>query len=77
MCLLTKVEEGWWEGFLNGKSGMFPSNFTKELLAEAEDLTPQDDTRSTRTSQSALHTHLSTKAASSSYQLHVSEDFQT
>uniref|UniRef100_A0A673MP33 Osteoclast-stimulating factor 1 n=1 Tax=Sinocyclocheilus rhinocerous TaxID=307959 RepID=A0A673MP33_9TELE len=50
--VLGEVEEGWWEGFLNGRSGMFPSNFTKELLAEAEDLTPQDDTRSTRTSQS-------------------------
>uniref|UniRef100_A0A672T2V9 Osteoclast-stimulating factor 1 n=1 Tax=Sinocyclocheilus grahami TaxID=75366 RepID=A0A672T2V9_SINGR len=48
--VLGEVEEGWWEGFLNGRSGMFPSNFTKELLAEAEDLTPQDDTRSIRTS---------------------------
>ncbi|XP_058622189.1 SH3 domain-containing kinase-binding protein 1 isoform X2 [Onychostoma macrolepis] len=48
--VLGEVEEGWWEGVLNGKTGMFPSNFTKELLAEAEDLTPQDDTRSTRTS---------------------------
>ncbi|XP_059380813.1 SH3 domain-containing kinase-binding protein 1-like isoform X3 [Carassius carassius] len=48
--VLGEVEEGWWEGVLNGKSGLFPSNFTKELLAEAEDLTPQDDTRSTRTS---------------------------
>ncbi|XP_051737895.1 SH3 domain-containing kinase-binding protein 1 isoform X3 [Ctenopharyngodon idella] len=48
--VLGEVEEGWWEGTLNGKTGMFPSNFTKELLAEAEDLTPQDDTRSTRTS---------------------------
>uniref|UniRef100_A0A8C1Y3I8 SH3-domain kinase binding protein 1 n=1 Tax=Cyprinus carpio TaxID=7962 RepID=A0A8C1Y3I8_CYPCA len=52
--ILGEVEEGWWEGFLNGRTGMFPSNFTKELLAEAEDLTPQDDTRSTQTSQSAL-----------------------
>ncbi|XP_016134491.1 SH3 domain-containing kinase-binding protein 1-like [Sinocyclocheilus grahami] len=58
--VLGEVEEGWWEGTLSGKTGMFPSNFTKELLAEAEDLTPQDDTRSTRTSQSALHTHLPT-----------------
>ncbi|KAK2870176.1 hypothetical protein Q8A67_024568 [Cirrhinus molitorella] len=48
--VLGEVEEGWWEGLLNGKTGMFPSNFTKELLAEAEDLTPQEDIRSTRTS---------------------------
>lgn len=26
-----QVEEGWWEGILNGKTGMFPSNFIKEL----------------------------------------------
>ncbi|XP_051542642.1 SH3 domain-containing kinase-binding protein 1-like [Myxocyprinus asiaticus] len=48
--VLGEVEEGWWEGTLNGKTGMFPSNFTKELLTEVEDLTPQDDSRSTRTS---------------------------
>ncbi|XP_058232517.1 SH3 domain-containing kinase-binding protein 1 isoform X2 [Hemibagrus wyckioides] len=48
--ILGEVEEGWWEGCLNGKVGMFPSNFTKEL-SEAEDLaTPPEDTRSTRTS---------------------------
>ncbi|XP_026093694.1 SH3 domain-containing kinase-binding protein 1-like isoform X2 [Carassius auratus] len=64
--VLGEVEEGWWEGFLNGKTGMFPSNFTKEL-AEAEDLTPQDDTRSTQTSQSALHTHLPTSKTASSH----------
>ncbi|XP_074847457.1 CD2-associated protein isoform X2 [Carettochelys insculpta] len=26
-----EVEEGWWSGMLNGKSGLFPSNFVKEL----------------------------------------------
>ncbi|XP_044301086.1 CD2-associated protein [Varanus komodoensis] len=26
-----EVEEGWWNGTLNGKSGLFPSNFVKEL----------------------------------------------
>ncbi|NXC16137.1 SH3K1 protein, partial [Corythaeola cristata] len=29
--VLMQVEEGWWEGILNGKTGMFPSNFIKEL----------------------------------------------
>ncbi|KAK0686026.1 SH3K1 protein, partial [Pygoscelis papua] len=29
--VLVQVEEGWWEGILNGKTGMFPSNFIKEL----------------------------------------------
>jgi len=27
----TQVEEGWWSGTLNGKAGLFPSNFVKEL----------------------------------------------
>uniref|UniRef100_A0A3B4BPM4 Osteoclast-stimulating factor 1 n=1 Tax=Pygocentrus nattereri TaxID=42514 RepID=A0A3B4BPM4_PYGNA len=45
--VLGEVEEGWWEGSLNGKTGMFPSNFTKEMLADEEDLaTPPEDTRS-------------------------------
>ncbi|XP_030624144.1 SH3 domain-containing kinase-binding protein 1 [Chanos chanos] len=49
--ILGEVEEGWWEGVLNGKTGMFPSNFTKEVQADSEDPpTPQDDSRSTRTS---------------------------
>uniref|UniRef100_A0A3Q0SM96 Osteoclast-stimulating factor 1 n=1 Tax=Amphilophus citrinellus TaxID=61819 RepID=A0A3Q0SM96_AMPCI len=26
-----EVEEGWWNGTSNGKSGLFPSNFVKEL----------------------------------------------
>ncbi|KAF1641862.1 CD2-associated protein, partial [Eudyptes chrysocome] len=26
-----EVEEGWWSGTLNGKAGLFPSNFVKEL----------------------------------------------
>lgn len=33
----TQVEEGWWSGALNGKSGLFPSNFVKELDAAGED----------------------------------------
>uniref|UniRef100_A0A3Q2Q990 SH3 domain-containing kinase-binding protein 1 n=1 Tax=Fundulus heteroclitus TaxID=8078 RepID=A0A3Q2Q990_FUNHE len=34
--IITEVEEGWWEGVLNGKIGMFPSNFTKEILADSD-----------------------------------------
>ncbi|XP_070709182.1 SH3 domain-containing kinase-binding protein 1 [Pempheris klunzingeri] len=54
--IIAEVEEGWWEGFLNGKSGMFPSNFTKEIQIESD--TPsidtpisQEDLRSSRTSK--------------------------
>lgn len=33
----VQVEEGWWSGGLNGKSGLFPSNFVKELDTAGED----------------------------------------
>ncbi|NXL87027.1 CD2AP protein, partial [Alectura lathami] len=29
--ITEEVEDGWWSGTLNGKSGLFPSNFVKEL----------------------------------------------
>lgn len=32
----VQVEEGWWSGVFNGKSGLFPSNFVKELDAGEE-----------------------------------------
>lgn len=32
-----QVEEGWWSGCLNNKSGLFPSNFVKELDPSGED----------------------------------------
>ncbi|XP_070705400.1 CD2-associated protein isoform X2 [Pempheris klunzingeri] len=35
--ITEEVEEGWWSGSLNGKSGLFPSNFVKELDAVGED----------------------------------------
>ncbi|XP_049605604.1 SH3 domain-containing kinase-binding protein 1 isoform X2 [Syngnathus scovelli] len=56
--IVAEVEEGWWEGVLNGKSGMFPSNFTKEILLEADGPTvdtpaSQEDTRSGRSSKNS------------------------
>jgi len=30
-------DEGWWEGNLNGKIGMFPSNFVEILEGEEAD----------------------------------------
>uniref|UniRef100_UPI00398F1B32 SH3 domain-containing kinase-binding protein 1 isoform X2 n=1 Tax=Pristiophorus japonicus TaxID=55135 RepID=UPI00398F1B32 len=43
--VLGEVEEGWWEGILNGKSGMFPSNFIKELSGQQEETaSTQEDT---------------------------------
>ncbi|XP_059355273.1 CD2-associated protein-like [Carassius carassius] len=29
--ITEEVEEGWWSGSMNGKSGLFPSNFVKEI----------------------------------------------
>ncbi|PWA17977.1 hypothetical protein CCH79_00003984 [Gambusia affinis] len=52
----SAVEEGWWEGVLNGKIGMFPSNFTKEILADSdapslETPNSQEEIRHSRTSK--------------------------
>lgn len=57
VLVCVQVEEGWWEGVLNGKTGMFPSNFTREILAESDTPsvdtpTSQEDLRSNRTSES-------------------------
>lgn len=52
--IVAEVEEGWWEGTLHGKTGMFPSNFTKEIVLESETSsidTSQEDLRSGRTSK--------------------------
>ncbi|XP_034415624.1 SH3 domain-containing kinase-binding protein 1 isoform X3 [Cyclopterus lumpus] len=52
--IISEVEEGWWEGFLNGKTGMFPSNFTKVVQTESETSsldTSQEELRSNRTSK--------------------------
>ncbi|KAM3603492.1 uncharacterized protein V6R79_023476 [Siganus canaliculatus] len=35
--ITEEVEEGWWSGNLNGKSGLFPSNFVKEVDGSGED----------------------------------------
>uniref|UniRef100_A0A673BMU8 Osteoclast-stimulating factor 1 n=1 Tax=Sphaeramia orbicularis TaxID=375764 RepID=A0A673BMU8_9TELE len=40
--ITEEVEEGWWSGMLNGKSGLFPSNFVKELDAMGEDADSND-----------------------------------
>uniref|UniRef100_A0A3Q3VR96 Osteoclast-stimulating factor 1 n=1 Tax=Mola mola TaxID=94237 RepID=A0A3Q3VR96_MOLML len=55
--IIAEVEEGWWEGYLNGKTGMFPSNFTKEIIPESDapsvdTSTSQEELRGGRTSES-------------------------
>uniref|UniRef100_A0A4W5MNZ6 Osteoclast-stimulating factor 1 n=1 Tax=Hucho hucho TaxID=62062 RepID=A0A4W5MNZ6_9TELE len=59
--IMGEVEEGWWEGSLNGKTGMFPSNFTREL----EDTPPSLDT-STRSSQEELRSNKTNSPGSES-----------
>ncbi|XP_041950889.1 CD2-associated protein [Alosa sapidissima] len=39
--ITEEVEEGWWSGVLNGKSGLFPSNFVKEM-EESDDADPDN-----------------------------------
>ncbi|NXT03535.1 CD2AP protein, partial [Jacana jacana] len=46
--ITEEVEEGWWSGTLNGKAGLFPSNFVKELEStdDGETQDALDDTES-------------------------------
>lgn len=32
--IVGEVEEGWWKGTLNGKEGVFPSNFVEEIASQ-------------------------------------------
>ncbi|XP_033741607.1 SH3 domain-containing kinase-binding protein 1-like isoform X3 [Pecten maximus] len=40
--VLKQEEEGWWEGSLNGKVGMFPSNFAEEIEETDPERTPEE-----------------------------------
>uniref|UniRef100_A0A671TZU7 Osteoclast-stimulating factor 1 n=1 Tax=Sparus aurata TaxID=8175 RepID=A0A671TZU7_SPAAU len=42
--IIEEVEEGWWSGSFNSKSGLFPSNFVKELDATGEEAESNDTT---------------------------------
>ncbi|KAM4522232.1 CD2-associated protein isoform 2-T2 [Odontesthes bonariensis] len=42
--IIEEVEEGWWSGNRNGKSGLFPSNFVKELENSEEDAESNETT---------------------------------
>ncbi|NXY81581.1 CD2AP protein, partial [Alcedo cyanopectus] len=44
----VQVEDGWWSGILNGKAGLFPSNFVRELevVDDGETQDTLDDTES-------------------------------
>ncbi|XP_053434935.1 SH3 domain-containing kinase-binding protein 1 isoform X6 [Nycticebus coucang] len=48
--VVGEVEEGWWEGVLNGKTGMFPSNFIKELSGESDELSICQDEQLSKSS---------------------------
>ncbi|XP_051581293.1 CD2-associated protein isoform X3 [Myxocyprinus asiaticus] len=47
--IIEEVEEGWWSGTMNGKSGLFPSNFVKEIEStedtETDNVTDEPDNR--------------------------------
>lgn len=52
----VQVEEGWWEGVLNGKTGMFPSNFIKELSGESDELGISQDEQLSKSSKAVYCT---------------------
>uniref|UniRef100_A0A673K5Y8 Osteoclast-stimulating factor 1 n=1 Tax=Sinocyclocheilus rhinocerous TaxID=307959 RepID=A0A673K5Y8_9TELE len=57
--ITEEVEEGWWSGSMNGKSGLFPSNFVKEMEStedtETSDITDEPDSRDGATSPTSPH----------------------
>lgn len=47
--IIGEEEEGWWRGVLQGKEGVFPSNFVEEIkpkFSSREDLTTSSDNKS-------------------------------
>ena len=63
ITILEQAEEGWWEGTLNGKTGMFPNNFI-ELLplhaqARQQPLSPSSGQSVVQGYLQQLQTHLS------------------
>ncbi|EMP25668.1 SH3 domain-containing kinase-binding protein 1 [Chelonia mydas] len=53
--VMGEVEEGWWEGILNGKTGMFPSNFIKELSVDSDDVEIAQEEQLIKPRKSAFH----------------------
>ncbi|KAI2652124.1 CD2-associated protein [Labeo rohita] len=57
--ITEEVEEGWWSGSMNGKSGLFPSNFVKEIDStedtETSDVTDEPDGRDEASSPTSPH----------------------
>uniref|UniRef100_A0A671NGP6 Osteoclast-stimulating factor 1 n=1 Tax=Sinocyclocheilus anshuiensis TaxID=1608454 RepID=A0A671NGP6_9TELE len=57
--ITQEVEEGWWSGSMNGKSGLFPSNFVKEIESaeetETSDITDEPDNRDGASSPTSPH----------------------
>ncbi|XP_056125285.1 CD2-associated protein isoform X1 [Rhinichthys klamathensis goyatoka] len=57
--ITEEVEEGWWSGSMNGKSGLFPSNFVKEVDStedtETSDVTEEPDNTDGLSSPTSPH----------------------
>ncbi|MCI4389234.1 hypothetical protein PGIGA_G00095540 [Pangasianodon gigas] len=54
-----EVEEGWWSGIVNGKTGLFPSNFVKEIETsedgESNEVPDEPDSKDEVTSPASPH----------------------
>ncbi|XP_053469947.1 CD2-associated protein isoform X1 [Ictalurus furcatus] len=54
-----EVEEGWWSGIMNGKTGLFPSNFVKEIETsedgESNDVADEPDSKDDVSSPASPH----------------------
>lgn len=38
--VITQLENGWWDGVINGKRGWFPSNYCAVIQQPVDDITP-------------------------------------
>ncbi|KAF5894678.1 CD2-associated protein, partial [Clarias magur] len=57
--ITEEVEEGWWSGTMNGKTGLFPSNFVKEMETsedgESNDVSDEPDSKDETSSPASPH----------------------
>ncbi|KAM9444416.1 CD2-associated protein [Clarias gariepinus] len=57
--ITEEVEEGWWSGTINGKTGLFPSNFVKEMETsedgESNDVPDEPDSKDEISSPASPH----------------------
>lgn len=63
----VQVEEGWWNGLLNGKSGLFPSNFVKEMDVAGEEVESNESAAEETGKKAHIHSSIHSEGCSSGW----------